>query len=201
VSSTITSPRPVPGNTPPRGKAYGTHLLVVSQEYAEPIFRIKEQTQEREGPGRKEGHLPHTARCLNMRPVSGGTAPRILKLGTRWRRAVCFEPGTIGIGDWVGPQPVLIAQSVQGQGRIEKPGFDSRQGEEMVLFSITTRSALESTRHPTQHVSLPVSPGVKWPEREADHSSLLRTVEPYLYFPLLLSPQHRDVFAFATTRK
>jgi hypothetical protein len=50
---------------------------------------------------------------------SGGIAPRILDLGTRWRRVVRFTPlplyprgrapGTHWIGGWVGPRAVLEA--------------------------------------------------------------------------------------------
>jgi hypothetical protein len=49
-------------------------------------------------------------------------------------------------------------------------GFDSQQGHEMFLFSIPSRLALRSNQPPIQWVLGTLSPGVKRPGREADHS-------------------------------
>jgi hypothetical protein len=50
------------------------------------------------------------------------------------------------------------------------PGFDSRQGQEIFLFSIASRPALGPNQLLIQWVSGGCSPGVKQPECEADHS-------------------------------
>jgi hypothetical protein len=51
----------------------------------------------------------------------------------------------------------------------EEPGFDSRQGEEIFLFSVTSRSALGPAQARIQWVSGAVSPGVKPQGDEVDH--------------------------------
>jgi hypothetical protein len=53
--------------------------------------------------------------------------------------------------------------------RAGRPGFDSRQGHEIFLFSIMPRPAVGSTHPPRQWVPGTVSPRVKRPRREADH--------------------------------
>jgi hypothetical protein len=50
------------------------------------------------------------------------------------------------------------------------PGFDSRQGLGIFLFSNVYRPALGPTQAPTQWVSGALSVEVKRPGREADHS-------------------------------
>jgi hypothetical protein len=53
----------------------------------------------------------------------------------------------------------------------ERPGLDPRNGQEIFLFSITSRPALVSPQPLIQWVQGATSPGVKRQEREADHSS------------------------------
>jgi hypothetical protein len=50
-----------------------------------------------------------------------------------------------------------------------RPGFDSRQGQEIFLYSTLSRPALGSTQPPIQWVLRARSSTVKWPGREADH--------------------------------
>jgi hypothetical protein len=52
----------------------------------------------------------------------------------------------------------------------EELRFDPCQGEETLLFSLTSRSALGPTQSPVQWISKAASPGVKRPEHEADNS-------------------------------
>jgi hypothetical protein len=54
--------------------------------------------------------------------------------------------------------------------RAGRPGFNSRQGQEIFLFSTAPRPALGPTQPPIQWVPGAFSPGVKWQGREADHS-------------------------------
>jgi hypothetical protein len=49
-------------------------------------------------------------------------------------------------------------------------GVRAPVGDKNFLFSTSSRSALESTQPPIQSVPVAVSPGVKRPGREADHS-------------------------------
>jgi hypothetical protein len=51
-----------------------------------------------------------------------------------------------------------------------QPGFDCRQGQGIFLYSTAARPALEPTQPPIQWVSGALSPGVKRPGREVDHS-------------------------------
>jgi hypothetical protein len=67
--------------------------------------------------------------------------------------------------------------------RAGRQGFDSRQGQEIFLFSTASRPALGPTQPPTQWVAGALSLGVKRPGREADHS---RMVELYLYSTMRL---------------
>jgi hypothetical protein len=60
----------------------------------------------------------------------------------------------------------------------EESGFDSLQGKDMFLFSITSRTALELNQIPIQWVSRTLSLGVKRQEREADNS---RKMELYFH--------------------
>jgi len=55
----------------------------------------------------------------------------------------------------------------QWDGRL---GFDSWQGQGIFLFATASRLALGPTNPPTQWISRALSPGVKRPGREADHS-------------------------------
>jgi hypothetical protein len=52
-----------------------------------------------------------------------------------------------------------------------RPSFDSWQGQEICLFSTTSRPALGPTQPPIQLMSRALSPRVKRPEREADRSA------------------------------
>jgi hypothetical protein len=49
--------------------------------------------------------------------------------------------------------------------------FYSRQGEEISLFSTASRPGLGSTQPPIQWLPGALSPGMKRPEHEADHST------------------------------
>jgi hypothetical protein len=49
-----------------------------------------------------------------------------------------------------------------------QPGFNSRQGKEIFLFSTEPRPALGPTQPPIQWAPRAVSLGVKWQGREAD---------------------------------
>jgi hypothetical protein len=53
-----------------------------------------------------------------------------------------------------------------------RPRFDSRKGGMMGFFrfAIEFRPALGPTHPPIERVSGVISPGIKWPGREADHS-------------------------------
>jgi hypothetical protein len=51
-----------------------------------------------------------------------------------------------------------------------RPGFYYRQGQGLILFTTASRHALWPTQPPIQCVLWDLSPGVKWPRREADHS-------------------------------
>jgi hypothetical protein len=48
--------------------------------------------------------------------------------------------------------------------------FDSRQGQEIFLFSVEIRSFLGPTQSPIQWVPGALSPEVEWDVREADRS-------------------------------
>jgi hypothetical protein len=49
-------------------------------------------------------------------------------------------------------------------------GFDCLHGQEIFLFLTTSRPALGRTQPPIQWVPGDISPGLKRPKREADHS-------------------------------
>jgi hypothetical protein len=51
-----------------------------------------------------------------------------------------------------------------------RQGFDSRQGQEIFLYSTASRPALGPTQPPIQWVPGELSPGVKRLRREGDHS-------------------------------
>jgi hypothetical protein len=51
--------------------------------------------------------------------------------------------------------------------RAGRPGFDSRQGQQI---STASRPIVGPTQPPIQRVLGPLSPGVKWPGLESDHS-------------------------------
>jgi hypothetical protein len=50
-------------------------------------------------------------------------------------------------------------------------GFNSRQRQRPFLFAIASEPSLGPTQHPIKWVPKALSLGVKWPGREADHSS------------------------------
>jgi hypothetical protein len=52
----------------------------------------------------------------------------------------------------------------------DRPGFDSRQKEEILVFT-APRPNLGSIQPPIQCVEWAVFPGINWPGREADHLS------------------------------
>ena len=54
---------------------------------------------------------------------------------------------------------------------LDNSGFDPRQGQEIFLFSKMTRAALIPTQLRSRWEHWAFSSGVKWPGREADHSS------------------------------
>jgi hypothetical protein len=54
--------------------------------------------------------------------------------------------------------------------RAGRPGFNSRQGQEIFLYSTASRPALGLTQPPVQWMPGALSPGVKLPGREADPS-------------------------------
>jgi hypothetical protein len=53
-----------------------------------------------------------------------------------------------------------------------RPGFYSRQGYQICLHSTASRPALRPTKPPLQWIPGALSPGVKRPGLEADHSSI-----------------------------
>jgi hypothetical protein len=65
---------------------------------------------------------------------------------------------------------VGIAQSVSDGLRAGRPGFDFRQGREILLYSSASRPALGPTQPPIQRVPGVLSPVVKRPGYEANHS-------------------------------
>jgi hypothetical protein len=60
--------------------------------------------------------------------------------------------------------------SIMTRRRDGQPGFDSRQGQGIFLFSTASKLALGSTQPLIQWVSRALSPGVERPGSEADHS-------------------------------
>jgi hypothetical protein len=74
-----------------------------------------------------------------------------------------------------------------------RPGLNFRQGKEVCFYSTASRRALGSTQPPIQWIPWALSPGIKRPEREADHApqsnAKSRTVELCLHSPIRL----RDV--------
>jgi hypothetical protein len=54
--------------------------------------------------------------------------------------------------------------------RAGRPAFDSQQGQQFFLFATASRRALGPTQPPVQEVSRFLSPEVKRPGRQADHS-------------------------------
>jgi hypothetical protein len=69
-------------------------------------------------------------------------------------------------------------------------GAESQQGQEIFIFSIESRPALEPTHPPIQWEPGALSPGVELQKLEADDSvplvSRLRMVELYLHSPICL---------------
>jgi hypothetical protein len=60
--------------------------------------------------------------------------------------------------------------SIVTQLRSGRPEFFSRQGQEIFLSTTASRPALGPTQSSIQWVPASFSPGVKRPDREADHS-------------------------------
>jgi hypothetical protein len=71
---------------------------------------------------------------------------------------------------WVG-EPGYFGR-ISDSLRAARPGFDSQQGQESLLFSTAFRLALGPIQLPVQCVPGAVTPGVKRQGREADHSCL-----------------------------
>jgi hypothetical protein len=51
-----------------------------------------------------------------------------------------------------------------------RPGFDSRQGQNIFLYSTVSKPPLGTIQSPIQWVPAALSPGVKLPGREVDYS-------------------------------
>jgi hypothetical protein len=85
----------------------------------------------------------------------------IFKHFIRW-----FKP--INISTFPTSEPNYINRYSDGL-RASRPGFDCRRGK-IFLFSIASRMALRPTKPPIRRVPGEISPGIKWPGREADHS-------------------------------
>jgi hypothetical protein len=51
-----------------------------------------------------------------------------------------------------------------------RPGFDSRQSQEIILFSTSCRPVLGPNQPPIQRAPGALSPGTKRPDSEADYS-------------------------------
>jgi hypothetical protein len=68
-------------------------------------------------------------------------------------------------------KPLDSPASTVTRSRAGRPGFDSRQGTGFFFSAIESRPALEPTQPPSiKNVPVTVSPGVKRPGRETDHS-------------------------------
>jgi hypothetical protein len=75
-----------------------------------------------------------------------------------------------------------IAQSVQPlDGR---PGFNSRQGQEIFMYSTVSRPALGPMQPPVQCIPGTLSPGVKRPGCEVDLLPPSRMMDLYLHSPI-----------------
>jgi hypothetical protein len=88
---------------------------------------------------------------------------------------------------------------------LDGPGFESRQEQEISVFSKTSRPALRSTLLPIPWVQL-FSPGIKRPGRDCNHSSTSNTEvkNEWNYtctLPVRLYGMERDTFAFTFTFK
>jgi hypothetical protein len=87
--------------------------------------------------------------------------------------------------------------------RTGRSGLDPRQWHGIFLFATASRPALGSTQLPIQWVSWALSQGIKWPGREADHSSpssaevknawIYTLTPPYTFMSLYLI-KHRIQF-------
>jgi hypothetical protein len=66
---------------------------------------------------------------------------------------------------------VGVAQSIQGRLEPARLGFNSQQGLGSFLHDTASRTALGPIQPPIQWVPKALSPGVKRPGREADHSA------------------------------
>jgi hypothetical protein len=84
-------------------------------------------------------------------------------------------------------EPGQISGITLGYG-LDVPGFETRQGLGIFLFTTASRPALGPTQHHIQWVQGAPSLGVKWPGREANHSppssaEVKERVELYLHSP------------------
>jgi hypothetical protein len=93
--------------------------------------------------------------------------------------------------------------------RAGRPRFNSRQVLRIFLFATASRPALGPTQPSIQWVAGDISPGVKRPGREADHSSLssakvknawsYTSTSPYAFMAWCLV-KHRDNVRYVTLR-
>jgi hypothetical protein len=70
----------------------------------------------------------------------------------------------------IAPDPFKTDLHVTQLLRAGRPGFDSRQGQNIFLFSTAPKPALDPTHSPIEWVRKALSPGLKRPGREADNS-------------------------------
>jgi hypothetical protein len=81
-----------------------------------------------------------------------------------------------------------------------QPGFHSRQRQRLLLFATASRLAPGPTQPPIQWVPKALSPVVKLPLSEADHSlpsaAAVKNVWSYIYTPPYVLVKHSGNFAF-----
>jgi hypothetical protein len=66
---------------------------------------------------------------------------------------------------------ISVSESMKARLRTGRPGFHSRQGQRFFLFPTASRPAVEPTQPPIQWLQGALSPRVKRPGRESDHST------------------------------
>jgi hypothetical protein len=86
-------------------------------------------------------------------------------------------------------------------------GFDSRQGQDIFLFSTSSRQALVFTQSPIRWVPGSLSPEVKLPGRETDHCPVsdaevesqwnYTITSPHIFMTYCLIVYVRDNFTFS----